>query len=618
MTIRPTLAALAVAAAFPTVFSSAAFAASNAPAAAAVSSAEQPVVLVTATRQTQRADESLADVTVIERARIEEAGASTSLAELLARQPGIQMSSSGGPGKATDVYIRGASPKHSLLIVDGVRLGSATLGASSWQDIPLTQIERIEIVRGPASALYGADAIGGVIQIFTRRGEGAPKADAFVGVGSYGNKEVAAGVSGGTERLSYSLRGAYTDVAGYNAIASQAKQPYYYNADKDPYRNSSLSGNLAYTLMPGHELGATLLYATARNHYDSGAGYDDFADNVQSVWSAYSRNRFRAGWTSTLRIGQSVDDARTYASYAPTGATIKTTQDQVMWQNDITLPLGTLLAALENLEQKAVNEGTFSVSRQIRSALLGWTASVGEHRMQFNARYDDNSQFGNKTTGYAGYGYQILPSLRVQGSVGSAFRAPTFNELYFPGFGNPNLKPENAYNKELGLLWEQHGQSVSLTAFHNRITNLIAYDANFIPQNVNNARLQGVSLGYAGTLAGFDINANLDFLDPEDVDTGKRLQRRADKTGNLYVSRRIAAFNVGAEWQGAAGRYDRTGEINRMGGYGLVNAFVKYALDRDWSLEARANNLLNKQYETAWGYNTAGANLFFGVRYAPR
>lgn len=604
MIIRLSTAALAVASAFPAL--------------ALAAPAEQPTVVVTATRQAQRADESLADVTVIGREQIERAGSTFSLPELLARQPGIQMASSGGPGKATDIFIRGASPRQTLLVVDGMRLGSTTLGTPSWQDIPLSQIERIEIVRGPASALYGADAIGGVIQIFTRKGEGAPKVDAFVGVGSYGTRETSAGVSGGTDKLSYSVRGGYAENDGYSAIYSKAKQPYYYNPDKDPFRSSNLSARLSYRLAEGHEVGGSILYATSRNHYDSGIGFDNFNDDVQNVWNLYSRNRLSDAWTSTVRVGQSVDDSKNFASYAPNGASIKSTQQQFMWQNDIRLPIGTLLAAYENLHQKAVNQDTFDVSRTINSALLGWTAGFGNHKVQLNARHDDNSQFGGKTTGYAGYGYQILPTLRVQGSIGNAFRAPTFNELYYPGYGNANLKPESAYNKEVGLLWEQHGHSVSATYFRNRISNMIVNDQNFIPQNVGSTRLEGISLGYGGQLAGFDIVANIDFLDPKDLDTGKRLQRRANKTGNLAISRSFAALTVGAEWQGAGGRYDRTNEVNPMGGYGLVNAFAKYALTKELGLEARANNILDKQYETAWGFKTAGANVFFGVRYAPK
>ena len=615
--IRPTLAAIAVATAFQLDGHAA--------------DGDQPLVVVTASRQAQRADEALADVTVIDRARIEQSGASFSLPELLSRQPGIQIASNGGPGKSTSVFMRGGNGNHTILLVDGMRVGSATTGTASWQDIPLSQIDRIEIVRGPASALYGADAMSGVIQIFTRKGEGAPRIDAFAGAGSYGAREVAAGVAGGTERLSYALRGGYTETDSLSA--KMAKAGSTYNPDRDPYRNASLSGKLDYRLADGHTLGATVLATEGRNFYDGEASFNNYNNSAQRVWSLHSRNRLAASWTSTLRFGQSVDSYEGFTRSKPAGSTIRTTQDQLAWQHDIRLPLGTLMAAYENLHQKVLSEGAFDGGRTVNSALLGWTAGLGAHRLQLNARHDDNSQYGGKTTGYAGYGYQILPGLRFTGSIGSAFRAPTFNELYYPGFGNASLRPENAYNKEVGLLWEQRGSFASLTVFRNRVDDMIVTFRNpstglSRPANVREAQLQGLSLAGGTRLAGFDLEAGVDFLDAKDRDSGASLPRRARHSGHVRVSRSVERLTAGVELQGVGGRYDAVSfsttalatatERDRLGGYGLLNAFVKYAVTFEWSVEGRANNLLDKQYETAYGYNTPGANVFFGVRYAPR
>jgi vitamin B12 transporter len=615
--IRPTLAALAVATAFPATVLAA--------------DGEQPLVVVTASRQAQRADEAIADVTVIERAQIEQAGASFGLPELLARQPGIQMATNGGPGKTASIFMRGGNGNHTILLIDGMRIGSATTGTASWQDIPLSQIERIEIVRGPASALYGADAMSGVVQIFTRKGQGAPRVDAFAGAGSYGARELSAGVAGGTERLSYALRGGYTETEGTSAKMRKAGTSY--NPDHDPYRNTSVSGNLGYRLADGHDLGATFLATEGRNFYDGDANFNNYNNSAQRVWSVHSRNRLTAGWTSTLRFGQSVDSYEGFMLSKPAGSTIRTTQDQVTWQHDIQLPVGSLMAAYENLHQKALSEGAFDGGRTVNSALLGWTAGFGAHTVQLNARHDENSQYGGKTTGYAGYGYQIAPGLRFTGSIGSAFRAPTFNELYYPGFGNANLKPENAYNKEIGLLWSQGGSFASLTVFRNRISDMIVTFRNpstgrSLPSNVREAQVQGVSLAGGTRLAGFDLEAGIDFLDAKDRDSDANLPRRAKQSGHVRISRSVERVTAGVELQGVGGRYDAVSfsssalatatERDRLGGYGLLNAFVKYAVTPDWSLEGRANNLLDKQYETAYGYNTPGANVFFGVRYAPR
>jgi len=472
--------------------------------------------------------------------------------------------------------------------------------------------------------------MSGVIQIFTRKGSGEPRVDAFAGAGSYGARELSAGVSGSSEGLSYALRGGYTETAGRSAKMPKATG---YNPDDDLYRNSSLSGRLGYRLADGHELGASFLATEGRSYYDGEAGFNNYNNSAQRIWSVHSRNRLASMWTSTLRFGQAVDSYEGFMLSKPAGSTIRTTQDQFVWQHDVRLPLGSLMAAYENLHQKVLSQGAFDTARSVNSALLGWTAGLGDHKLQFNARHDENSQYGGKTTGYAGYGYQILPGLRFTGSIGSAFRAPTFNELYYPGFGNPDLRPENAYNKEIGLQWERGGSFVSLTAFRNRISDMIVTFRNpvtgrSLPSNVREAQIQGLSLAGSTRLAGFEVEAGVDFLDAKDRDSDASLPRRARQSGHFRISRSIERLTAGVELQGVGSRYDAVSyntrnlalatERDRLGGYGRVNAFVKYAVNRDWSLEGRANNLLDKQYETALGYNTPGANVFFGVRYAPR
>ena len=591
---------------------------------AASAAADDAKVVVTATRQQQRTNELLADVSVISRDDIEQAG-QTTLAELLARQPGLQVSINGGPGKVTGLFIRGANPSHTLVLIDGVRIGSATLGTPALEQIPLSQVERIEILRGPGSALYGADAIGGVIQIFTKRGQGEPAADAFAGVGSYNSHELSGGFSGGNKLWSYSLRASDYSTDGIKAIDDKAKQPFVFDPSRttDGYRNASLSGSLAFRPAVGHEIGGTMLATKGRNWFESGPNFDSRADLAQSALSLYSRNRLADMWTSTVRLGQSIDDSTSFTPFdPPTGSRIKTTQDQFTWQNDVRVPVGNLLVALESLKQHALVEGGFDRQRSIDSGLVGWSGRLGDHRLQANLRRDDNSQFGGKTTGYAGYGYQFNDALRAQLSAGSAFRAPSFNELYYPGFGNPTLKPESAHNKEAGLVWEQGGRRASVTVFDNRVSDLIVTvcDAFFfcVPANVGRAKLQGMSLSYSGKIAGFDFDGSVDLLSARDADTNKHLPRRADEQASLRLSRPVGPWTVGAEWQGVGDRYDSTSETKHMGGYGLLNAFARYAVTKDLNVEARANNLGDRKYETAYGFGSPGANVFVGLRYSPR
>jgi vitamin B12 transporter len=265
-------------------------------------------------------------------------------------------------------------------------------------------------------------------------------------------------------------------------------------------------------------------------------------------------------------------------------------------------------------------QGSYDTSRTINSAQVGWSGHFGDHRLQFNLRNDDNSQFGGKMTGYAGYGYQITSSLRATVSAGTAFHAPTFSDLYYPGYSNPNLKPESARNKEMALVWDDGARHLALTVFDNQINDMIVSSAStgYIPQNVSHAGLKGASLNGETAIAGLDAKGSLDCLDARNADTGLRLPRRAMQQVNFRLGKTLGQWNLAGEAQGVGSRYDSTNETNRMGGYALLNLVARYAANRDWRIEGRANNIFNRQYETAWGYGTPGANVFVGVRYAPK
>lgn len=582
---------------------------------------DDATIVVTATRQAQRISETLADITVISPEEIRQAG-QTSLVDLLARQAEMQVYSSGGAGKLSGVFIRGANANHTLVFIDGVRIGAATAGTPSLEQIPLSQIDHVEILRGPGSALYGADAIGGVIQIFTKRAEGKFAPEVFVGAGGYGTRNIAAGFSGSSDATSYSLRAGYDSTDGIKSIDDKAKQPYTYDPGRaaDGYRNASMTGSAAFRPAAGHELGVKLFHTDGRNWYEGGPGFDTRANVSQSAYSAYSRDRLTEAWTSNLRLSESVDDSNSFGLYSPQGSRYKTTQDQASWQNDVQTGIGNFMAAVESLQQKALAQGQYDKSRSINSAQLGWSAAFGNHLLQLNLRNDDNSQFGNKTNGYAGYGYRITSSLRAEVSAGNAFHAPTFNDLYYPNYSNPNLMPETARNREAGLVWHEGPSHVALTVFDNRISDMIVSSAStgYIPQNVSRASLQGSSLAGQTVIAGFDAKLSLDYLDAKNSDTNKRLPRRATEQANFRIGKVLGPWTLAGELQAVGSRYDSTSETNRMGGYALANLVAHYAAGRDWSVEARANNVFDRKYETAWGYANLGANVFVGLRYAPQ
>lgn len=593
-------------------------------------------VVVTATRQPTKISDALMDVTIIDTAEIRRAGPITTVGELLGRQPGIEFRQSGAAGATSSVSIRGSNTNHVLLLVDGARVGSITNGAPTWEALPLEQIERIEIIRGPASSLYGADAIGGVVQIFTRRGEGAMRPTLEAGYGTDATSALSAGLSGSHDAWRYALQVSDKRSDGFSAINNPKNAAW--NPDRDGYQLSSSSGSLAYALSKEHELGLNFLYSDGWNRFDSGSRFstppaDDYKmkETVKSL-SLTSRNQWTELWSSTLRASRSTDDNRNLDNGRQT-ALFRSIQTQYQWQNDLRLPVGTALLGIEHLEQRIDSDNNYTAaSRSINSLLAGWGGRLGAHNLQLNVRQDENSQFGDKTTGLAAYGYQLNNEWRGNLSWGTAFKAPSFNDLYYPAdawgnVSNPNLRPETAENHELALHYETAQHHVSLTGYRNKVKNLIQWapiDPSFItssgytPSNVASATLTGATLAYAGKLADYTLSGSVDWQNPKDDSLGKTLIYRAKNTAKLALEHRVGSFDLGGEWQATSKRYTNTANTQQLGGYSLLNLTARYHLNQDWSIYARANNVFNRKYTLVKDFGTPEANLFIGVRYAPR
>jgi len=587
----------------------------------------EDAVVVTATRTPTRVSAVVSDVSVITREELDQAGVS-SLAEILQGQAGVEITQNGGLGTTESVFVRGTNPTQVLVLIDGFRVGSATTGTTPFQAITPSQIQRIEIVRGPMSSLYGADAMGGVIQIFTRSEPGPVQPRASAGYGTYNTQQYTAGIGGGTGDTTFDLGAGYLSSSSFSAVQDPTSP--FFQPDKDGYRNTTATARLAHRLTPDHELGGTVFWSSGRVHFDGFfSTFDDYTDQTLAAYGLYSRNRFLPAWQSTLRVGQSIDDSTTVSG--PASDQFKTTQDQVSWQNDITTPVGNVLLAAEYLDQKVSGTTDFPVTgRTIWSALAGYTGSSGPHTLQANLRLDDNSQFGGKTTGSLGYAYTFAPGWRVSAAYGTAFRAPTFNELYFPAafgcpaFGNPNLQPESSTNLEAGVRYERGGQTAGVIAFRNRISDLIVAAA--IPgnpfcvraENVEEAEITGVTLTYGLIMGGWTVRANVDLQDPRNETQDKQLPFRAKAHGAVNVARAIGPGLVGFEVIASGPRYNNIENTQRLAGYALVNLFGELRLGSDWSLFARVNNLFDKNYQLVQGFATPGFNVFAGVRYALR
>ncbi|NGZ88574.1 TonB-dependent receptor domain-containing protein [Duganella aceris] len=584
-------------------------------------------IVVTATRSPQPLADVISDSVTISAEQISQSGAG-SVVDLLQRQRGIEIARNGGAGTASSVYIRGANSNQNIVLVDGVRIGSSTTGAANWSAIPLTAIDHIEIVYGPLSSLYGADAIGGVIQIFTKKGKGAPALTAFAGYGSDQTREFDAtlsGATGGEHSFSYAISAGKEKSDGFSATRPGSTS---YNADRDGYDKENVSGQFSLQLAPGYEAGALFLHSKLDSQYDGGASAYDVRSEakVQSA-SVYGKAKFVPFIDTLLQYSQSKDEGANFSNATASGySQINSKQTDITLQNDIRIGDDVLQLLYDHRKEEVETNGSTALNRDrtTNSWAASYNARRGANLLNASIRRD-NSVYGSKNTGSVGYRYNFTQQLRATASYGTSFRAPTYNELYFPSYGNPGNKPEEGKNAEVGMRYDDGVNAVSVSYYHNRLTDLlvnttpcpfgIADYKNGCAYNVNHALLEGLTIGGATKLAGVNLTASIDLQDPKDETTDKRLARRSKKHGNLGADYGIGALKAGVELEVSGDRFDDAANKNRLGGYGLVNLYATYAFNRDWSALVRWNNVGDKKYDLARNYATPDSKVFAGIRY---
>lgn len=572
-------------------------------------------LVVTAARSPQPRSELVADVTVIDAEEIARAGAQ-SLAELLRRVPGTEIIMNGGPGSTSGVFLRGANSNQTLVLIDGLRVGSSTTGTAALEAIPLAAIDHIEILRGPASNLYGADAIGGVIQVFTRQGGEAFAAHADAGYGSYRTGAVSGGASGGMGAWRFALDAGHKQSAGFNAIVNPDN--FSFNDDRDGYRDDHASGSVAYRFAPEQESSARFLKSRLNAQFDGGPGFDDRTITTVESYSLASRNRLASFWTSRLEAGETGDRSDSQTGFGP--SRFRTRQRLYAWQSDFTLPRGALALARERREERVTGDAAFALTSRDTNALVAvYRLADGPQALQLNLRRDDSTQFGVRTTGAVAYAYGFAPGWRASASYGTAFKAPTFNDLYYPGFSNPDLKPETARNAEVSVRYASDTIAAGIVAYRNRVRDLIVFQCdaafNCAPENVADATLQGATLDLRVYRGATVLSASIDLQRPEDDASGHLLPRRARRHAALALAHPVGALRLGAELIASSARFDDAANTRRMGGYALLNLVAEYPVDSRWTAFARLNNALDKRYELAADYRTPGANVFAGVRW---
>ncbi|WP_019628381.1 TonB-dependent receptor domain-containing protein [Thioalkalivibrio sp. AKL10] len=572
-------------------------------------------VQVTASRIAQTVDETLASVTIIDREEIERLQPQQ-FTDLLEGRAGIETSQNSAFGKTSSVYTRGTSSDHTLLLIDGVRMGSATSGGASWQFLPPEAIERVEIVRGPRTSIYGSDAIGGVVQTFTREGrKGPPKVNAFVGGGSFNTREAGVGVAGGTDNTNYSFSVSHFETDGINV------QDGVGDDDRDGYDNTSLATKVSHRLDNGVEFFGNILYSEGTTEFDSGSIFSpDESDFVHAALRGGVRIPVTQRWDTELAVGHSRDESDNFLE-GEFFSQFDTRRDLVDWRNDIEIADNVyLITGIDAYEDRV--ESTTDYDEDSRYNVGAYSVihvDLGRHDLEGSLRYDDNEQFGDKVTGQVAWGYQMTDPLRLRASYGTAFKAPTFNDLYFPGFGNTDLEPENSRTFEVGARYTQGAYYADAAIFRTELDQMIGFDpVAFRAENIDEARVQGVELeaGYASTR--WVSRASLTLMDAEDRETGNELRRRSPVTARFDLDRQLDRFSVGGSVIAKSRAFDDQDNDVRLSGYGLLNLRASYQIHPEWQLQASVQNVFDKDYETALGYNQPGRAAFVKLRYQQR
>ncbi len=563
-------------------------------------------VVVTATRSALPLSQVLADMSVLERDAIERSGASC-VADLLARLPGVEFSRNGGPGTATSVFVRGGESRHTAVFIDGVRVDSQATGGAMWEMLPVEQVERIELLRGPAAAVYGSDAVGGVVQIITRQGRAAPRATAAVTMGARSLRQGQASLAGAQGGFDYAVSVSQGRSDGFNARPLATANP-----DIDGWRRKTAQGRAGWQISPGQRLEAGVLSTRLTGQYDGGLTTDDVSDYALRTATLGWSSRWAAGSETRISAGQSRATYETQPSYYRSETTLR----NFLLRHEEFVAGQHLSVSLERRDDHLLNPATaFAATlegeRTQDAIALGWRTDSGAHGLQAHLRYDDDSEFGGETTGSLAWGWNLAPGLRVTASAATSFRAPTLYQR-FSEYGTATLQPEAGRNVEAGLRWAAGGHELSATLWRNRLRQLITFGAAGscasafgCYENIGRAQYEGLTLAGRTTLGAWALNASVDWHDPRNLDTGLVLVRRARKLANLGVQTHWGGWLLGLDVQAAGSRFDNTGNTQRMGGYALVNLSVSKPLGAGLVLEGRIDNAGDKAYEVARTYANA-------------
>ncbi|SJM92139.1 Vitamin B12 transporter BtuB [Crenothrix polyspora] len=606
-------------------------------------SIDLPEMVVTATRSVTPKKQLSAASTVYTRKDIERLQAKT-FPDLLRGTTGIDMTQQGGDGKTTSVFMRGTDSKQLLVLIDGIKVGSATLGGTPFEFIPIDQVERVEIIRGPQSSLYGSEAVGGVIQIFTRKGGDSkkPRVTLDAGGGSYDTLKASGTISGKLNNTWYTAGASHYNTQGFSTqprVNNPFGGPPLDQPDHDAYYNTAVNARVGHRFDNNAELEASFMRSQGRNDYD--AQLEDKTLFINQVAALTGSMNVVDNWRTTLRLGHSFDDNSQFAPQAHDKGFVSrfyTQRWNTSWLNEIAINDNhQLMAGVDfRLDENAgsdingaavPNDNTNQYREKSRYDVGVFGEYHGQlldnHFVNASVRWDKNERSGNYVAGNVGLRSNWSYGLSTFANFGNGFKAPSFNDLYWPNAGNRFLKPEESMSAEIGLAGKHSNVQWELRAYHTNLDNLINWAPaptqtdpfRWIPSNVDKAEIQGIEAEISTQILGWNGKLNMNILSPEDRKTNKRLLRRADKTLSFDLSRSFGQFDVGGTVLAQDHRFDDAANAVKVAGYVTVDLRAAYHFDKHWLLSAKLNNLLDKQYQTVDAYNTADRNFFISIHY---
>ena len=573
-------------------------------------------IVVTATLGPRTVGESLASVTVIDEEDIR-SKAPADFSDLLRGQPGINVVGNGSFGKSTSVYTRGVKNGGTVFLVDGVKLHSATGGGASWQYFPSELVQRVEVVRGPRSSLYGADAMGGVIQAFTLDPKQGQRGWVEAGAGNFDSQKVSAGVSGEAGNTRFSLSGLHKETDG-TAIVE--------NGDDRGFRNSAGLGRVVHDFDNGGEASVMLLQSEGNSEFEG--GNTDFTLRALGFGVMTPLND---NWKTGIQFSESRDEAESFQGGSE--SVFNTRLQQARWENTFSYSVHELVIGAELQQDEVSSTQDFNETSRTNTAVFSQLRlNFGPVDAQLSLRSDDNEAYGTQETGGLALGYRFDRSHRVRASYGTAFRAPTFNDLYFPftdfGFGfsyqgNPDLEPEESENYELGVSGNYQAWFWDLAVYQMDIESLISsgmIGGVNTAVNVDEARIRGAELSAGYELDGWRTAIALTYMDPEDRETGKQLRRRTRQTARIDLDKAVSNFVFGGSVIAEGDRYDNAANTNRLAGFATLDLRAGWNFAPDWSARLTLTNVLDKEYSTArrsatQNYIAAGRTGMLAVRY---